>query len=282
MSDFRRPLTGYAFRRLLPHAVLMSGALFILLPFYWMLLTSLRAPAEIFNVSLWPIPQSFHALENYAAATQAVPLFRFMLNGAIVCFGILVVQLMVAVPAAYALAKLPFPGAKLFFALVVGALCIPMQVLALPMFIGLAKANLLNTYFALMAPFLISVFAIFLFRQSFKSYPDEIIQAARLDGMGEMSICWRLVVPSALPAIAAFSVFSVVAHWNDLYWPMIVISDIRLATPPLGMLFFADAEAGTNYGALMAGAAVLTAPLVICFLLARRQFIEGITMTGVK
>ncbi|MGP9497454.1 MULTISPECIES: carbohydrate ABC transporter permease [unclassified Halomonas] len=282
MTDVRRPLTGYAWRQLLPHAVLMTGALFILLPFYWMLLTSLRAPAEIFSVSLWPIPQSFHALDNFTSATQAVPLFRFMLNGVIVCCSILIVQLLVAIPAAYALAKLPFPGAKLFFSLVIGALCIPMQVLALPMFIGLAWADLLNTYFAMMAPFFLSVFAIFLFRQTFKSYPDEIIQAARLDGMSEMSICWRLVVPSALPAIAAFTVFSMVAHWNDLYWPMIVISDMRLATPPLGMLFFADAEAGTNYGALMAGATVLTMPLVICFLLARRQFIEGITMTGVK
>lgn len=277
------PLTAAgAFRRFVPHAVLITGALFMLLPFYWMMLTSVRSPAEIFSLSLWPFPSPFHGVENYGAATSAVPLFRFMLNGVIVCLGILIVQLLVAIPAAYALAKLPFPGARLFFALVVGALCVPMQVLALPLFIGLAWADLLNTYFALMAPFFLSVFAIFLFRQTFKSYPDEIIQAARLDGMGEMAICWRLVVPSALPAVSAFAVFSVVAHWNDLYWPMIVISDMRLAPPPLGMLFFADAESGTNYGALMAGAAVLTAPLVICFLLARRQFIEGITMTGVK
>lgn len=282
MSDKTWLSAPGAFRRLLPHAVLITGALFMLLPFYWMLLTSIRAPAEIFSVSLWPIPDPFHGHENYGAAASAVPLFRFMLNGAIVCLGILVVQLLVAIPAAYALAKLPFPGARLFFALVVGALCVPMQVLALPLFIGLAWADLLNTYFALMAPFLLSVFAIFLFRQAFKSYPDDIIQAARLDGMSEMAICWRLVVPSALPAISAFAVFSIVAHWNDLYWPMIVISDMRLAPPPLGMLFFADAESGTNYGALMAGAAVLTSPLVICFLLARRQFIEGITMTGVK
>jgi multiple sugar transport system permease protein len=119
-------------------------------------------------------------------------------------------------------------------------------------------------------------------RQFFKSFPDDIINAARLDGMGEFEIVWRIVTPSALPAIGAFAVFSVVAHWNDLYWPLIVISDAKLAPPPLGMMFFADAETGSNYGALTAAATILTAPLVVVFLFARRHFIAGITMTGVK
>ena len=100
--------------------------------------------------------------------------------------------------------------------------------------------------------------------------------------MSEFEIVWRIVTPSAWPAIAAFAVFSTVAHWNDLYWPLIVISDARLAPPPLGMMFFADAETGSNYGALTAAATILTAPLVLAFLIARRRFIDGITMTGVK
>ena len=129
---------------------------------------------------------------------------------------------------------------------------------------------------------ILSVFAIFLFHQSFRSYPDEIIEAARMDGFSEMEICWGLVLRGSLPSLAAFSVFSLVAHWNDLYWPMIVVTDINLAPPPLGMLFFADVESGANYGALMAGAALITAPMLVCFLLARRHFIAGITMTGVK
>ena len=133
-----------------------------------------------------------------------------------------------------------------------------------------------------MLPFFLSVFAIFLFRQFFKGFPDDIIQAARLDGMSEFEIVWRIVVPSAWPAIAAFCVFSIIAHWNDLYWPLIVISDMNLATPPLGMMMFADAESGSSYGPLTAAAALMTAPLMIAFLLARRRFIEGITMTGVK
>lgn len=268
--------------RAIPWLLLVAGAIFTLLPFYWMVLTSLRPPAEIFNVSLWPIPQEFAGGQNYSKAASVVPMARLMLNGVIVCAGILLVQILTAVPAAYALAKLRFPGQRLFLALVVAALCVPMQALALPLYVGLAQAKLLNTYFALMAPFLLSVFAIFLLRQSFRSYPDEIIEAARLDGFSELEICWGLVLRAALPALAAFAVFSIVAHWNDLYWPMIVVTDVEYATPPLGMLFFADAESGADYGALMAGATMITAPMVLCFLLARRQFIAGITMTGVK
>src|SRR5206468_13133730 len=125
-------------------------------------------------------------------------------------------------------------------------------------------------------------FRIFLFRQILQGYPGGVIHAAPVDGMGEFEVVWVIVVPNAWPGIGGFSVFSIVAHWNDLYWPLIVISDTHLATPPLGMMFFADAETGSNYGALTAAATVLTAPLVVAFLIARRRFIEGITMTGIK
>jgi multiple sugar transport system permease protein len=266
----------------LVHAVLLAGAVFVLLPFVWMLVTSIKPPAEVFSGRIEWWPHRFYGIENYGFALNSAPLLRFALNGVILCVGILVVQVLVAIPCAYALAKLRFPGRNLMFVLVLLGLCIPVQVPALPLFIALAKLELLNTYFAMMMPFFLSVFAIFLFRQFFKGFPDDIINAARLDGMSEFEIVWRIVAPSAWPAIAAFAVFSTVAHWNDLYWPLIVISDARLAPPPLGMMLFADAETGSNYGALTAAAAILTAPLVLVFLLARRRFIEGITMTGIK
>lgn len=264
------------------HAVLLAGAVFMLAPFVWMLVTSIKPPAEIFSadISLWPT--QFYGIENYSFAFDKAPLLRFALNGVIVCAGILAVQLLVAIPCAYALAKLRFPGRNLMMVLVLLGLCIPPQVPAMPIYMALAQLDLLNTYFAMMVPFFISVFGIFLFRQFFRGFPDDIIQAARLDGMGEFEIVWRLVVPSAWPAIAAFAIFSIVAHWNDLYWPLIVISETRLAPPPLGMMLFADAETGSNYGALTATATILTAPLVLAFLIARRRFIDGITMTGVK
>ncbi|KAF0230839.1 MAG: multiple sugar transport system permease [Beijerinckiaceae bacterium] len=267
---------------ILAHAALLAGACFMLLPFVWMLLTAIRAPDEILTGGLNPIPRSFHAVENFSGALAQAPLLNFMLNGAIVCAGILVVQLIVAIPAAYALAKLRFRARGLLFALVIAGLCVPIQVPALPLYLALAEFNLLDSYFAMMLPFFLSVFAIFLFRQTFKTFPDEIIHAARVDGVGEFEILWRIVVPSAFPAIAAFSIFSIVAHWNDLYWPMIVIQRLEYAPPPLGMLFFTSSESGASYGVLMAGATIITAPLVIVFLIARRRFVQGITMTGIK
>jgi len=264
------------------HAVLLTGAAFVLLPFLWMLVTSIKPPDEIFTATLRLWPHHFNAVDNYRHALTSAPLLRFALNGLIVCAGILCVQLLTAIPCAYALAKLRFPGRRALFVLTLLALAIPVQVPALPLYIAIAKVGFLNTYLSMMFPFFLSVFAIFLLRQFFKGFPDDIIHAARLDGMGELEIVWRIVTPSAVPAIAAFAVFSFVAHWNDLYWPLIVISDANLAPPPLGMMFFADAETGSNYGALTAAATILTAPLVIAFLVARRQFIAGITMTGVK
>jgi multiple sugar transport system permease protein len=266
----------------LTHGFLLAGAVFILMPFVWMLATSIKPPDEVFTATLSLWPQRFYGAENYSYALTAAPLLKFALNGVILCGGILIVQLLVAIPCAYALAKLRFPGRDLLFILVLLGLAIPVQVPALPLYIGLANLGLLDTYFSMMVPFFLSVFAIFLLRQFFKSFPDDIIHAARLDGMSEFEIVWRIVTPSAWPAIAAFSVFSIVAHWNDLYWPLIVITDANLAPPPLGMMFFANAETGSNYGALTAAATILTAPLVITFLFARRQFIQGITMTGVK
>lgn len=289
-EDTRRPgtaspagtLARKAVSLLLIHCFLLAGAVFMLLPFVWMLITSIKPPDEIFTAALRLWPRQFYGAENYGFALNNAPLLRFAANGVFICACILVVQLAVAIPCAYALAKLRFPGRRVLFAVTLLVLAIPVQVPALPIYIALADLKLLNTYFSMMVPFFLSVFAIFLLRQFFKTFPDDIIHAARLDGMGEIEIVWRIVTPSAWPAIAAFSVFSVVAHWNDLYWPLIVISDAKLAPPPLGMMFFADAETGSNYGALTAAATILTAPLVVVFLFARRQFIAGITMTGVK
>ena len=264
------------------HFFLILCAVFILLPFVWMLLTSIRPASEVFTAGFNPIPSSFAGGTNYSEALTKSPLLQFMWNGVVVCIGILVVQLLFAIPAGYALAKLSFRAQPLIFGLVLFGLTVPIQVTALPIYIALANLNLLNTYFAIMLPFFLSVFGIFLLRQFFKSFPQEIIHAARLDGFTELEIIIRIITPSAIPAIAAFAVFSVTSHWNDLYWPLIVTTSPDHATPPLGMMIFRDQETGSNYGALMAGAAIITAPLIVAFLFAQRQFVRGITMTGVK
>ncbi|MEO1468961.1 MAG: carbohydrate ABC transporter permease [Pseudomonadota bacterium] len=267
----------------LRHAVLVAGALFMLAPFVWMVSASLKPAYEIASGSVTLLPQeSWGAVENYTRALTAVPLLRFLANGALVCGAILAIQLAIAIPAAYALAKLPFPGRRLLFGGVLLGLLIPPQVPALPLYVGLYSVGLINTYAALILPFALSVFAIFLFRQFFLQIPDSLLEAARVDGYSETGICWAIVAPNAWPAIAAFSVFSVAAHWNDLFWPIIVISSTELAPPPLGIVFFRNEEAGSDYGALMAATVIVCAPVLALFVLAQRRFVEGITLTGLK
>ena len=274
---------GHGTAWILRHAVLLLGTAFMLAPFIWMVSASLKPPYELAAAGLSLLPQDeWGAWENYTRALTVVPLARFLLNGAFVCGAILIVQLAVAIPCAYALAKLDFRARGPLFGLVLVGLLIPPQVPAIPVYVLLYSIGLINSYAALILPFTISVFAIFLFRQFFKSIPDELLEAARIDGFSEFGICWSIVAPISKPAIAAFSIFSIVAHWNDLFWPLIVVSSIEIAPPPLGIVFFRNEEAGSDYGALMAATVIVTAPIVVMFLLAQRRFIEGITMTGLK
>ena len=267
---------------LLRHLLLASGAIVMLAPFVLMVSLSFKPPAGIFAAELRLLPETWHAVENYSAAFSKQPLARYILNGFLVTGAIFSAQMLAAVPCAYALAKLRWRGRQLVFALVLLGLMIPHQVTAIPLYIGMWKLGILNTYAAIILPSTISVFGIFLLRQFFRTVPDDLIHAARLDGLGEFAIVWRIMLPTAMPALVAFGLLSFVWNWNEFFWPLIVVQSEQLATPPLGVLFFSNAEAGTNYGVLMAAAVVVNAPLIVAFLLAQRRFIEGVTMTGVK
>ncbi|MDP1838993.1 MAG: carbohydrate ABC transporter permease [Reyranella sp.] len=273
-------------RRQLAHlrsfTILTLGAVIMLAPYVVMLSTSLKSQEQLFAATFQLIPSPLHWKENFSRALLEVPLGRFMLNGVVVCAGILVVQVLTAVPCAYVLAKIDFRGRETLFAIVLAALLIPHQVTAIPVYVVLASGNLLDTFLALIAPFSTSAFAIFLFRQFFRGIPDDLVNAARVDGMSEWTIVWRVIMPLAYPAITAFSIFSIVAHWNDLFWPMVVVTTPEMSTPPLGVLFFRDQESGGSQGALMAGTVIITAPLILAFLFAQKKFIDGLTMTGLK
>jgi multiple sugar transport system permease protein len=273
---------GSLLGNLLRHVVLWLGLVIVLAPFVWMVSTSLKPANEIFSTDLSLLPRKWHAVENYIDAFSKVPLLRYLLNGVIVTAGIFALQLLVALPCAYALAKLRFRGGDILFAMVLIGLMIPAQAPAIPRYVMLYQVGLLDSYAALILPFVFSAFGIFLMRQFFKTVPDDLMHAARIDGLGEFEILWRIMVPQALPAMLAFGVISIVTHWNDFFWPFIVIQSGDLATPPLGTLFFRNEEAGSDFGPLMAGTVVITAPLVLLFLAAQRRFIEGVTLSGMK
>lgn len=220
---------------------------------------------------------------NYTTAFSEAPLLRYLLNGVIVTVSIFVIQVVVALPAAYALAKLRFWGRDFVFGLVLFCLLIPVHAVALPLYIMLAKIGLTNTYAALVIPWTISVFGIFLMRQFFMTVPDDLLDAARMDGMSEFAIVWKVMLPTAVPALLAFAIFSVVAHWNDYFWPRVVVTGNRdLFTPPLGLRDFKGDGDGSFFGPMMASATIIVLPLIAAFLLAQRRFIEGITLSGMK
>lgn len=279
MNDAERLARPAAIAR---HAVLLLTATLIVLPFVWMISLSLKPPGEIFRASFSVLPEQWYAAENYRTALTNTPLLRYMLNGMFVCGVILALQILICAPCAYALAKLEFRGRNALFALVLIGLLLPHQVLALPLFILGYSVGILNTYAALVFPFVVSPFAIFLFRQFFRSVPDDIIQAARLDGLSELAIVWRIMMPMAMPAVVTFSIFSVVSHWNDLFWPLIAVNDQRLMPPPLGIMAFKNEDAGADYGPLMAASTLVILPLIVAFLAAQRWFIEGITSGSIK
>ncbi|KRQ07631.1 sugar ABC transporter permease [Bradyrhizobium pachyrhizi] len=279
----RAPLIGLlspaAFVR---HAVLLATGTLILVPFVWMVSLSIKPPGEIFRAgfSFWPI--QFYGLENYTQALTRAPLPHYLGNGFIVCALILALQILLCAPCAYALAKLRFAGRGALFGLVLIGLLLPHQVLSLPLFILGYQLGFLNTYVALVLPYVVSPFGIFLFRQFFKTIPDDVVHAARLDGLSEIAIVWKIMVPMALPAVIAFAIFSMVSHWNDLFWPLIAVHDQSLMPPPLGIVAFKSEEAGTDYGPLMAAATLVVLPLVLAFLAAQRWFVEGLAEGAIK
>ncbi|MGB1005796.1 MAG: carbohydrate ABC transporter permease [Thalassobaculaceae bacterium] len=285
------------------HAVLIIGALIVILPFYIMATYSLKDPIEITSGTGGVFGkqeaffdpgcvQSGNAKEdcffnpiayNYGQAFSKAPLLRYLFNGVVVTLSIFLIQVLVALPCAYALSKLRFWGRELVFTMVLLGLLIPVHAIALPLYIMLSKVGLTNTYAALVIPWTISVFGIFLMRQFFMTVPDDLIDAARMDGMSEFAIVWKVMLPTAIPALLAFGIFSIVAHWNDYFWPRVVITGTReLFTPPLGIREFASGIDGSDYGPMMATACVIVVPLIVAFLLAQRRFIQGITLTGMK
>jgi multiple sugar transport system permease protein len=257
------------------HIVLATSSAAILTPF------AVMAALIIFSPPLQRAT-GLVIVDNFVRAVQVVPFFRFMLNGAFVALAVCGIQIAVAAPCAYALARLQFPCRRLLLTFTIIALAVPQQVIALPLFLALNLVGLANTYIALILPFIISPFAVFLLYQVFRAIPNALVDAARLDGMSEASIVWRIMVPLASPTIAALSILSIVSRWNSLFWPTVAVTSERLMPPVVGILYFRDNEAGDEYGALMAAASLIVAPLLLWFFLAQRRFIAGLTLGAVK
>ena len=260
------------------HLALAVGAVFMLLPFWVMIRTSLTPSDAIFSGNLLVLPAL--SFDNYARVFAEVPLLRYYTNGLFVVVTIFIGQLIVCVPAAYALSRLRFAGKGLSLWLVLAAMMVPYHVTAIPIYVLLSRFGLINSLGALIVPFIGSAFSVFLLRQFFLSIPQSVFESARLDGASPFRVLWHIVFPMARPAITTFGIFSFVSHWNDYFWPSFVLRNDAAATVPFGIVQFLDQELGSEYGPQMAAATLTVLPLLIGFLLAQRQFIAGMSMTS--
>lgn len=251
------------------------------MPFVWMLSTSLKTlPETMLFPPTW-IPKKI-MWSNYAQAWGSGPFLHYISNSFLISIGILVLQMLTIIPAAYAFARYTFKGSGFLFGMVMITLMIPSQLIFLPVYLQLSTWKLLNTHLALILPFASSAFGIFLLRQSFKQVPEELLEAARLDNAKEWQVILKLMVPMAKPVLATFALFSFIAHWNDYFWPLVMTTDETARTLPLGIAKIREEEGVANWNVLMAGNMILVTPILIAFFFAQRHIIRAFVYTGVK
>jgi multiple sugar transport system permease protein len=293
-------------RMTLLYLVLVPGAIIFVAPFAWLVSSSFKNIGDIFA---WP-PQWIPAhptLDNYklflgvgsiaadqpGRSTQFVG--RWFINSFFVASSITILQLFFNSLAAYAFAKRRFPGRDVIFVMFLATMMIPGQVTLIPTYIVLKHVPLfggndffgngghgwLDSYYGLILPGAVSAFGVFLIRQYMMTIPDELLDAARIDGASEFSIYWRVVIPLARPVLAATGIFTFIYAWEDFFWPLIIISSPDHYTAPLGLALFV-VKNRTSWDVLMAGSVIATLPMVVVFMIFQRRFIQGISMSGLK
>jgi ABC-type glycerol-3-phosphate transport system permease component len=251
-----------------------------LLPYYWMLSCSVKTNANMFAVPpQWiPNPMNWRA---YGEAWRAQDFTRYFLNSAAVSVAITVGNLLLASLAGYSLCKFRYFGRGVLFLLILSTMMLPLEVTMVPLFLIVKKLNWPNTYEGLIVPFLVEGFGVFLMRQYLQSIPNELIEAARIDGASELRIYAQIVMPLCKPALAALGVFTFREAWDMYIWPLIIVTKDSLRTLPLGISLFMSSF-GTAWDQLMAVAAIGTLPMILLFFLLQRSFIQGIAITGLK
>jgi ABC-type glycerol-3-phosphate transport system permease component len=267
------------------HALITYPLLFLigfigLLPYYWMVSCSFKTNDNMFLVPLQWIPNPIN-WTAYGDAWRAQDFTRYFLNSSLVAIAITLGNLLLASLAGYSLSKFRYFGRGFFFLLILSTMMLPLEVTMVPLFLIVKKLNWPNTYEALIVPFLVEGFGVFLMRQYMQSIPNELIEAARIDGASELRIYAQIVMPLCKPALAALGVFTFREAWDMYIWPLIIVTKDSLRTLPLGISLFMSSF-GTAWDQLMAVAAIGTLPMILLFFFLQRSFIQGIAITGLK
>jgi len=253
----------------------------MLLPYYWMVITSIKPQEEIQTY-----PPKFYVekptIQPYKELLALIPMGRYIINSVFICICIVIFNIFACSLAGYAFAKHKFFGKNAVFLLFLSSLMIPWQVNIIPSFLMISSFGWLNTFKGLIIPTLgWSAFGIFLNRQFIYSIPDDLIDAARIDGCNELQIYWNVILPLIKPVMATLAIFTFIQQWNNLVWPLVIISERSMKTVPVALAVLSS-QTSSNFGMLMAAAVIATTPVLIVFLLFQKYIIKGIALTGLK
>ncbi|HQQ55878.1 MAG TPA: carbohydrate ABC transporter permease [Mesotoga sp.] len=264
----------------LAYALLIIFAFIMLMPFVWMLLSTFKDQRELFEFPPKFLPKKL-SLNNYIEVFKTVPFVRYYLNSLLVTFTSVVLNLFSSSLAGFAFAKYRFRGREIIFKVILGAMMIPFPVTIIPLYIMVYDLGLVDSYFALIMTGSVSIFGTFLMRQFIVNIPDDLLDAARIDGSSEFGTYVRIILPNLRAPLSALAVFSFMSTWNAFLWPLLVVNDDSHRTVQLGVQFFTQ-----RYGDLIhlqiTAAAMAIIPIIVLYLFLQRQFIQGITMTGLK
>jgi ABC-type glycerol-3-phosphate transport system permease component len=272
------------FLRFVGYAVLVMVAITMVVPFLWMITTSLKTPGTEFGFPPQILPNEFNT-QSYQTLFLNLPFGQYFINTLLISLLTVVGQLIVCSLAAYGFARLNFIGRDLLFLLYLATMMIPFQITLIPLYLIVTGLGWVNTYQGLIIPGISSAFGIFLLRQSFLSIPRDYQDAARIDGANEFTIYWRIFLPLNGPALTTLAVFSFMGVWTDLLWPLLVARSENMRTLELGLAYFnarPNAFTQPNWPLLMAGAVVVMIPVLIIYFVAQRYFIQGISLSGVR
>jgi multiple sugar transport system permease protein len=260
------------------HLLLIAGSIIMLVPFAWMLSTSLKEPGDVFVYPPQWIPQP-PQWTNYQETVTVMPFGRFYLNSVIQAMSVTVLQLLTASLAAFAFARLRFRGRDLLFMLYLATMMIPFPVTMIPNFVIMRYLNWIDTFRALILPPSFSAFSTFLLRQYFMSIPVEMDDAARVDGASSFRIWWQIILPLSGPALATLAIFTFLGQWNSFLWPLIVTNSEKMRTLPVGLAAF-QSQYSVQWHLLMAGSVIAVLPILLIFIAGQKWFVRGITLTG--
>lgn len=268
------------FKRILFYLFLTAGALVFIYPFYWMVAASLAPENEIANLTLFP---STFSMSSYTQMFDKIPIFSSLVNSLIVASSVTLGVLVFGSMIGYALSRLEFRGRNTIFYIIIFTMTLPFQITLIPQYIIMVKFGWVDTYLALIVPYFINALGIIMFRQYFKSMPQSLIDAARLDGCGDMKIIFKILWPNSVPALVTIGIITFMASWNEVLWPLIVIRDESLMTmPQLITLFAVGGRADSQLGVKLASAVMLALPIVIAYIFFQKYFIQSMASSGIK